>query len=49
VGDLLAGVRAFSVLSVVLLLRHTDVLNEGLGVGIIHITVGQLLATPDKL
>jgi hypothetical protein len=46
---ILAGVRAFSVLSVVLLLRHTDVPDEDLGVGIIHIAVGQLLATPDKL
>jgi hypothetical protein len=46
---ILAGVRAFSVLRVILLLWHTDVPDEDLGVGIIHIAVGQLLATPDKL
>jgi hypothetical protein len=46
---ILARVRAFSVLSVVLLLRLADVPDEDLGVGIIHIVVGQLLAMPDKL
>jgi hypothetical protein len=46
---ILARVRAFSILNVILLLRHMDVLDEDLGVGIIHIAVGQLLAMPDKL
>jgi hypothetical protein len=46
---ILAGVRAFGILSVVLLLWLADVPDEDLGVGIIHIAVGQLLATPDKL
>jgi hypothetical protein len=37
---ILAGVRAFSVLSVVLLLRLADVLDKDLGVGVVHIAVG---------
>jgi hypothetical protein len=45
----LAGVRAFYVISVIILLRLTNVPDEDLGVGIVHIAVGQLLATPDKL
>jgi hypothetical protein len=46
---ILDGVRAFSVLSVVLLLQLADVPDEDLGVGIVHIAVGQLLVSPDKL
>jgi hypothetical protein len=37
---ILARVRAFSVLNVVLLLRLTDFPDEDLGVSIIHIAVG---------
>jgi hypothetical protein len=36
----LAGVRAFSIISIVLLLQLADVLDEDLGVGIVHIAVG---------
>jgi hypothetical protein len=37
---ILAGVRAFSVLSIVLLLWLADVPDEDLGVGVVHIAVG---------
>jgi hypothetical protein len=43
-----ARLRAFSILSVVLLLWLTDVPDEGLGLDKIHIAVGQLLATLDE-
>jgi hypothetical protein len=46
---ILARVRAFGILSIILLLRLADVPDEDLSVGIIHIAMGQLLATPDKL
>jgi hypothetical protein len=36
----LAGVRAFSVLSIVLLLRLADVPDEGLSVDVVHVAVG---------
>jgi hypothetical protein len=47
----LAGVGALSVGStldiVLLLLRLADVPDKGVGIGIIHIAVGQFLSTPD--
>jgi hypothetical protein len=46
---ILAGVRTFSVLSIIILLRLADIPDEDLYVGIIHIAVGQLLAALDKL
>jgi hypothetical protein len=43
----LARVRTFSIRGILLLLWLTDIPDKGLGVGIIHIAMGQLLATPD--
>jgi hypothetical protein len=43
----LAGVRTFSIRGILLLLWLTDIPDKGLGVGIIHIAVGQLLAMSD--
>jgi hypothetical protein len=37
---ILAGVRAFSVLSIILLLRLADVPDEGLSVSVVHVAMG---------
>jgi hypothetical protein len=44
---ILAGVRTFNIRGILLLLWLTDISDDGLDVGIIHIAVGQLLATSD--